>query len=207
MKTVTGNEEYNFGDLTRGTVRAAGTLLTYSEKTLSALRDANIHELIEIFDLYWNKSMSPDERTEAFTVAVYSGAIMVLAYNFLANVMAGMVFAAAWVKISLKAGISPLSVNMWSKFLETRSTMDLLFGVPFLPARALLTIPWFFNYRKFVVGITRYSPLRKRFPIINRYTSLILSWVVANLAFVSCLTLLMVKMGSLFTGVPIFPVT
>jgi len=206
VKTVTGNEEYQFGDLTRGTVRAAGNVLTYSEKALSALRDANIHELIEILDLYWNKSMEPDDRAEAFTVAVYSGAIMVLA-NFLANVMSGMVFAAAWVKISAEAGASPLSEGLWSKFLQTKSTMDIFFGGPCLPARALLTIPWFFRYRQFVVGMARHSPLRNQFPIINRYASLILSWVVANLAFVSCITFSMIKIGSICTGVPVFPVT
>ena len=206
VKTVTGNEEYQFGDLTRGTVRAAGNVLTYSEKALGALRDANIHELIDIFDLYWTKSMDPKDRDEAFTVAVYSGAIVILAYNFLANVMSGMVFAAAWAKTSAEAGVSPLSVGMWSKFLETKSTLEIFFGGPCLPARALLSIPFFFKYRKFVVGISRHSPLRNQFPIINRYASLILSWVVANLAFVSCITALMVKISSLCTGVPIFPV-
>jgi hypothetical protein len=204
---VTGNEEYQFGDLTKGTVRAAGSVLTYSEKALSALRDANIHELIEILDLYWNKSMDPDDRAEAFTVAVYTGAIMVLAYNFLANVMSGMVFAAAWVKISAEAGASPLSEGLWSKFLQTKSTMEIFFGGPCLPARALLTIPWFFKYRQFVVGMRRHSPMRKQFPIINRYATLILSWVVANLAFVSCITFSMIKIGSICTGVPVFPVT
>lgn len=207
VKTMTGNEEYRFGDLTRGTVRTAGNVLTYSEKALSALRESNIHELIEIFDMYWTKSMDPEARAEVFSVAVYSGAIAVLAYNFLANVMAGMVFTAAWVKISSEVGASPLSVGMWSKFLETKSTLDMFFGGPCLPARALLTIPWFFNYRQFVVGISRRSPLRKKFPIINRYASLILSWLLANLAFVICITFLTVKIGSLCIGVPMYPAT
>jgi hypothetical protein len=206
VKTVTGNEEYQFGDLTRGTVRAAGSVLTYSEKALSALRESNIHDLIEIFELYW-KSMDRDDRAEAFTVVIHSGATVVLAYNFLANVMSGIVFAAVWAKISAETGISPLSVGMWSKFLESKSTWDLFLGGPCLPARALLTIPWFFNYRQAVIGIARKSPLRKQFPIINRYASLVLAWLVANLGFVSCITAVMVKIGSLYTGVPVFPVT
>ncbi len=202
---MTGNEEYQFGDLTRGTVRAAGSVLTYSEKALSALRESNIHELIEIFELYWT-SIDRGDRAEAFTVAVYSGATVVLAYNFLANVMSGMVFAAVWAKISAETGLSPLSVGMWSKFLETKSTWDIIFGGPCLPARALLTIPWFFSYRQFVIGIAR-TPWRRQFPIFNRYASLILAWVAANLGFVSCMTAMMIKIGSLYTGVPVFPVT
>lgn len=205
VHSVTGNEEYKFGDLSRGTLKAAGSAMTYSEKTLSALRDHNIHELVEILNLYWNRSMSYNERTEAFTVFVYLGAILTLAYNFVANVMAGMVFAAAWTKISMATGASPLSPGNWEKFLKVKSTMDIFFDGPCLPARAIITIPWFFRYRKFVVATACKSPLREKFPIMNRYISLILTWLSANVAFVGGVTFFMVKMGSLFSGVPVFP--
>jgi hypothetical protein len=206
VKSATGNEEYKFGDLTRGTLSAAGNVMTLSEKSLKSLRDNNVHELVGLLDIYWTKNMGDRERTEAFTVAVYLGAIMVLAYNFVANVMSGMVFAASWSKICMEAGSSPLSPGNWPKFLEAKSAMDIFFGGPCLPARAIITIPWFFRYRKFVVGVARNLPLRGKFPIINKYASLILSWLVANLAFVGGITLLMMKMGSLMTGVPVFSV-
>ncbi len=180
--------------------------MTLSEKTLKSLRDNDIHELIDLLNIYWTKNMGDRERTEAFTVAVYLGAIMVLAYNCVANFMSGMVFAAAWTKICTEVGASPLSPGNWSKFLEAKSTMDIFFGGPFLPARAMITIPCFFPYRKFVVGMARNSPLREKFPVINRYASLILSWVVMNLAFVGGATFLMMKMGSLMTGVSVFSV-
>ena len=44
------NEEYKFGDLTKGAVSSVRSstegILTYSEKTLSLLRGANIHEAV-----------------------------------------------------------------------------------------------------------------------------------------------------------------
>lgn len=206
VKSVTGNEDYHFGDLTRNTVGAAGSIMTYSEKTLKMMRDNNIHELVELLNLYWNKSMNYDERKETFWVFVYLGAILVLSYNFVANTMSGMVFAAAWARTSLATGTSPLSPGMWGKFLETKATLDLFFGGPCLPARAIVTIPWFFSYRKFVVASAHKSPLREKFPIINRCASLLLSYVVGNLAFVGGFTYTLVKMISLWTGVPVFPV-
>ena len=167
------------------------------------MRDANIHEAIELLNIFWNKSMTEAERKEAFTVIVYLGAIMVLAYNFIANVMNGIIFAATWTKVSRGVGNSPLSA--WPLFLERKATMEMFFGMPCLPARAIITIPFFFRYRKFVVAIANKSPLREKFPIINRYMSLILSWLLANLGVVGGFTYLLVKASSLVTGVPVFP--
>lgn len=48
--------------------------------------------------------------------------------------------------------------------------------------------------------------MREKFPIVNRYASLIISWMVANLAFVGGITLMMMKFGSLLSGVPIFAI-
>eukprot|EP00984_Skeletonema_dohrnii_P027582 scaffold17175_cov126-Skeletonema_dohrnii-CCMP3373.AAC.1 len=44
--------------------------LTYSEKTLSLLRGANVHEAVELLNLFWNKNMNHEERVEAFAVVV-----------------------------------------------------------------------------------------------------------------------------------------
>eukprot|EP00581_Thalassiosira_minuscula_P012266 CAMPEP_0183719564 /NCGR_PEP_ID=MMETSP0737-20130205/12441_1 /TAXON_ID=385413 /ORGANISM="Thalassiosira miniscula, Strain CCMP1093" /LENGTH=338 /DNA_ID=CAMNT_0025949283 /DNA_START=149 /DNA_END=1162 /DNA_ORIENTATION=+ len=198
VKSVTGREDYKFGDLTKGTINAAGSVMTYSEKTLSVLKDNNIHELVELLNLYWMKRMDDEERREAFTVFVYLGAIIVLSYNFVANLMSGMVFAAAWTKVSAATGVSPLSPGMWAKLIETKSTLDLFFGGPCLPARAIITIPWFFTYRRLVVTAASNSPLREKYPIINRCMSLLLSYVVGNLAFLGGVTFLMIKMLSVW---------
>ncbi|KAL7549926.1 hypothetical protein ACHAWF_013181 [Thalassiosira exigua] len=205
VRSATGNEDYIFGDLVRGTVKAADGVMTYSEKTLRVMRNNNIHELVELMNLYWTKRMTYDERKEAVVVFIYLGAILVLSYNFVANAMAGMVFAAAWARVNLTAGVSPLAPGMWTKFLETKATLDMFFGGPCLPARAILTIPWFFTYRKFVVTSAYKSPLREKFPILNRCLSLLLSWVVANLALLGGLTFAMVNVVTIWTGVAIFP--
>lgn len=144
--------------------------------------------------------MNLEERTEAFAVVVYLGAIMVLSYSFIANVMQGMVFAAAWLKVASASGQSPLaSPQLWTSFMHTRSMLDFLFGVPFLPVRVAATIPWFFQYRKLVIRVAYFSPLREKFPILNRITSLLFAWVF-NLSFVGGFTYLLVKLISIKTG-------
>lgn len=50
-----------------------------------------------------------------------------------------------------------------------------------------------------------FSPLRERFPIINRCLSLLLSWAIVNLAIVGGMTFIMVRFASIRSGVPIFP--
>ncbi len=206
IRSVIKNEDYKFGDLTRGAVSTVRSttegVMTYSEKTLSLLRGANIHELVELLSLFWNKNMNKEERVEAFAVMVYLGAIMVLSYSFIANLMQGMVFAAAWYKVAAATGQAPLaSPQLWSSFMQTKTMLDFVFGGPFLPARVAATIPWFFKYRYFVVRAAYLSPLREKFPILNRIVSLLSSWVLANLAFVGGFTYLMVKLASIKAGV------
>mmetsp|Transcript_6137 Transcript_6137/g.9570 ORF Transcript_6137/g.9570 Transcript_6137/m.9570 type:complete len:355 (-) Transcript_6137:1130-2194(-) len=206
IRSVIKNEDYKFGDLTRGAVSTVRTttegVLTYSEKTLSLLRGANIHELVELLSLFWNKNMNNDERVEAFAVIVYLGAIIVLSYSFIANLMQGMVFAAAWYKVAAATGQAPLaSPQVWSSFMQTKSALDVVFGGPLLPFRVAATIPWFFKYRYFVVRTAYLSPLREKFPILNRIVSLLSSWVFANLAIVGGVTYQMVKLASIKAGV------
>lgn len=206
VRSVTHNEDYHFGDFAKGTIGAAGSAMTYVEKSLEAFHDGDIHDFIELMDMYYNKHMGEKQRIEAFTVCVYTGAIMILAYNFIANLMSGMVLAAAWTKVVMETAVisssPPLSVDdmkLWTKVFNVQSIMEKFFGGPCLPARALISIPFFFQYRKFVIGMARYSPLRAKFPIITRYSSLILSWVVANIVFVGGITLLMIRLGTLVT--------
>lgn len=204
--SVIKNEEYKFGDLTKGAVSSVKSstegILTYSEKTLSLLRGANIHEAVELLNLFWSKNMSHEERVEAFAVVVYLGAIMVLSYSFIANLMQGMVFAAAWYKVAAASGQSPLtSPQLWTRLMQTKSTLDFVFGGPFLPVRVAATIPWFFRYRGLVVRTAYLSPLREKFPILNRVVSLLSSWIFANLALVGGVTYLLVKLASIKSGV------
>ena len=206
IRSVIKNEEYQFGDLTRSAVSSVRSstegILTYSEKTLSLLRGANIHEAVELLSLFWNKNMNHEERVEAFAVVVYLGAIMVLSYSFISNLMQGMVLAAAWYKVAAASGQAPLaSPQLWASFLQTKTTLDFVFGGPFLPVRVAATIPWFFKYRGLVVRTAYFSPLREKFPILNRVVSLLSSFLFANLAFVGGVSYLLVKLASLKAGI------
>ena len=176
--------------------------MTYSEKSLSLMRQANVHELVELMNLYWTKSMNQEERVEAFATVVYLGAILVLAFNFVSNLFDGVVFASIWHRYVSTRAQSPLLD--WAGFLKMKQTADMVFGTPFLPFRAIVSIPFFFKYRQIVVGIAYKSPLRHRYPIINRSVSLLISWIVTNLGLVAAITYGLVKMSSLNTGVSIF---
>lgn len=202
VQQLLDDEEYQFGDLTKGAIGRADRIMTYSEKSMSLMREANVHELVELMNLYWTKSMNQEERVEAFATAVYLGAILVLAFNFVSNMFEGVVFAGVWHRYASHYAQSPLLD--WAGFLRMKQTADLVFGTPFLPARAIISIPFFFKYRKAVVRIAYKSPLRYRFPIINRSMSLLLSWVGLNLGLVAALTYGLVKASSLRTGVSIF---
>lgn len=210
VRGMTGRDDYRFGDFTKGTVNrvknTSGNILTYSEYTLSLMREANVHELVELMGHFWSKNMNYDERKEAFVVLVYLGAILVLAYSFVANAMGGMVFAASWTRVASALGKSPLSPGAWDDLLRTKANMDMLFGGPMLPARVAATIPWFFQYRKLVVTLASASPtLREKYPVVNRITSLLVSWIFGNLVLVGAMTFGMIFAGSLMNGVPIFP--
>mmetsp|Transcript_8464 Transcript_8464/g.17837 ORF Transcript_8464/g.17837 Transcript_8464/m.17837 type:complete len:354 (-) Transcript_8464:74-1135(-) len=212
VKSITKDERYKFGDLTKGTINkvktTTGSVMTYSEKTLSLMREANIHEFVELLNYFWNNNMNYEERKEAFAVLVYLGAIIVLSYSFIANLMSGMVFAGAWTKVALMTGKSPTASGiLWTQFLQTKASLDMIFGGPFLPARVAATIPWFFQYRKFVVGLAYLNPMREKYPILNRCVSLLTAWVFANLALVGGTTYALVYIGSLRTGVPMFPIS
>jgi len=193
-------------DITRGTlskVSKTGTnVLTYSEKTLSLMREANIHELVELSKFFWTQNMNEVQRRETFVVMIYLGAVLVLAYNFVANINAGLVNAAAWHMASVKLGASPLTVaGGLDTFLKAQRTLDLVFGGPFLPCRVAITIPIFFNYQHWIRWLVARLPLRGRYPILNRIASLLIMWIVVNLVTYSAVSVGFAWLASLFSGV------
>jgi len=186
-------------------MQTAGGVATYSKKSLGLMQNQNIHELVALMDLIWTDTMNSEERKEAAMVILTLGATIILAYNFVANAMAGMVFAAAWTSVSARTGTSPLSPGTWAQFLATKATLDMFFGGLWVPFRAALTIPWFFRYRKLVVNLACRSPLREKHPVVSRIVSVVLSCLVANVVLVGGITFFLVQVLSLWTGVPVFP--
>jgi hypothetical protein len=82
----------------------------------------------------------------------------------------------------------------------------MIFGGPFLPVRAILTVKLFFPYRRFAVGVFRRLPaLRNKFPLLYRMACILFMWIVVNLASVAVFTAGMVWLTSQWTGVPVFP--
>ena len=202
VKKTTG-KDYKFGDLTRGTLKAGSNALSFSEMTLSLVRDANINELVELSRYFWQSNMDDKQRKEVFVVVVNLGAITVLAYNLVANIHAGLINAAAWSMSSVKLGNSPLNAKGgWDVFLRTKQSLDILFGAPFLPARVALTIPIFFQYQRWIRTLQSVSPLKK-FPILNRITSFVTMWLGVNITTYVIVSLGFAWVSSLFNGIPL----
>ena len=152
----------------------------------------------------WSGNLTEEQRKETWIVLLQLGAIAVLAYSFIANVQAGMVMAVAWGQTSRLTGMSPLAPGNWARFLQIQSTLNMVFGGPFLPARAIITVKWFFPYRRLAVGVLRRLPFQKKYPLLNRIACLLFMWIVVNLVSVGVLTAGMVWLTSLWTGVPVF---
>lgn len=173
---------------------------------MNLVREANIHELVALTNAMWSRNLTEQQRKETWIVLLQLGAIAVLAYSFIANVQAGMVMAVAWGQTSRTTGMSPLAhCESWAQFLQNQSTLNMIFGGPFLPVRAIITVKWFFPYRRFAVGVLRRLPLRNKFPLLNRIACILFMWIVVNLASVGVLTAGMVWLTSRWTGVPVAP--
>ena len=206
---ATGNDDYHFGDLTKGTIskvsKTGTNVLTYSEKTLSLMREADIHELVELTRFFWTRNMNYEQKRETFVVIVYLGAVLVLAYNFVANMNAALVNAAAWTMASVKLGASPLSsLGGWDTFLRAQKTLDMCFGGPFLPARVAITIPIFFKYQHWIRRLEARFPLKDKYPILNRVASLLTMWVGLNLVTYASVSVGFAWLGSrIISGVPL----
>jgi hypothetical protein len=217
---TTGNEDYHFGDITKSAVskvsKTSSNVLAYSEKTLSLMREANIHELVELTKFFWTQNMNYEQRREAFVVVVYLGAVLVLAYNLVANINAGLVNAAAWTMASMKLGASPLAVaatatatasrglHGWDTFLRAQKTLDMCFGGPFLPARVAITVPMFFRYQHWIRRLEAKFPLKNKYPVVNRVASLLAMWIGLNLATYAGVSLGFAWLGSrMVSGIPL----
>jgi len=202
VKKTTG-KDYKFGDLTRGTLKAGTNALSFSEMTLSLVRDANINELVQLSRYFWQSNMDDAQRRDVFVVLINFGAITVLAYNLVANISAGLVNAAAWSMTSVQLGKSPLNVNGgWDIFLRTKQSLDMFFGGPMLPARVAVTIPIFFQYQRWIRRLQSLSPLKK-FPIINKITSLVTMWLGVNITTYVLVSVGFAWVSSLVSGIPL----
>mmetsp|Transcript_16161 Transcript_16161/g.46414 ORF Transcript_16161/g.46414 Transcript_16161/m.46414 type:complete len:353 (+) Transcript_16161:143-1201(+) len=223
VQKATGKDDYHFGDITKGTIskvsKTSTNVLTYSEKTLSLMREADVHELVELTRFFWTSNMNYEQKRETFVVGVYFGAVLVLAYNFVANINAGLVNAAAWTMASIKLGTSPLSGSVgvaaataaggglaggWGTFLRAQKTLDMAFGGPFLPARVAITIPVFFRYQHWIRKLEGRFPLKNKYPILNRVATLLTMWIGLNLVTYVGVSVGFAWVGSrIFSGIPL----
>ena len=176
-----------------------------AERTLSLVREANIHEVVALSRVFWSDNLNEEQRRQTWIVMIHLAAVAVLAYNCVANVQKGIIAAAAWTRASVVMGVSPLTSGHWSHFLQIQQTLDMIFGTPFLPVRAIVTVKFFFPYRRWLVGWQHRSPLRKSYPLLNRVLSVLGMWLVVNLFSVLLLTTVTIWLGSLWAKVPVWP--
>uniref|UniRef100_A0A7S1Z967 Uncharacterized protein n=1 Tax=Trieres chinensis TaxID=1514140 RepID=A0A7S1Z967_TRICV len=118
----------------------------------------------------------------------------------------GATFAVAWTSASRSAGASPLAPGIWPFFLQRHATISLGASAALLcPVRVVMVVPWFFQYRRTIAWMEGKIGLRDKFPLLNRVMAVAVTWVVANVAAVVLLTSVLIWIGSLWTGIPVFP--
>jgi hypothetical protein len=159
VRSVTGNEQYQFGDITKG-------FLNESDKALNKLRDEAVGELL-------GELTGPQQRALVVTV-IQIAAECVLAFNFCANCFLGASVVAAWAYASVAAAkaakaaeavtqtaqVAAEATTRWGCFLDAHRTLHLFTAPAALPLAAAATLLIVMPYRRYVESIHR--RLRRR---------------------------------------------
>jgi hypothetical protein len=192
-------DEYQFGDITR-------KVLTDADRAFSEAREAYFNELpMALFRRLFG-DLDESQRRDVMVALCHFGAVVLLSYSLVLNMQIGLTTALAWCVSSTRTGLSPLAPDMWSTFVGTYSTLRLALEAPLLPLRALATLVIVPKYRNVLISLHRRLPLKESSPVLNRLVALAIAWFVGNIVGVSCVTAIVLWLGStLVTGVPLRP--
>ena len=191
VRSVTGNEQYRFGDFT-------SAFMMESDRTLHRLRDEAMHEVLG--------ELTSQQQQALMLTVVQTMATCVLSFNFVMNIFSGITVVLAWAfasfahhaaaarivstKLTTTAATTlGASVTLWDRFMLARSSIELVLSPLLLPLAAAATLFFFNPYRDFVEYIQK--ALQNRLqpkdsdeiqgsPMFIRALSLSLAWLVAN---------------------------
>ena len=142
VRSVTGNEQYRFGDFT-------SAFMMESDRTLHRLRDEAMHEVLG--------ELTSQQQQALMLTVIQTMAICVLSFNFVMNIFSGITVVLAWAfasfahhaaaarivstKLTTTAATTlGASVTLWDRFMLARSSIELVLSPLLLPLAAVATL-------------------------------------------------------------------
>jgi hypothetical protein len=200
-KAVTGDEKYQFGDITK-------TKLQELETELDMWREENLNALPNNLFQQTFKNLSPQQRRELIIAIIRLGAIALLSWGLISNILSAGVMSMAWARTVLKceaAGgpllpLLPFNVEepVWRTFLASYATLRLMLNPILLVIKGGGTLFAFQPYVRCITTIEReWIPprVRQRYPLIFRAFALVTAFTLNNVLIPSALAALGLGLG------------
>ncbi len=193
MRKVTGNEDYEFGDLTNAALGAAETALSdyFSDATQKLLGDLTAAQRKEVL------------RSALIGIGAQIGAVLVVSFAFVAKLLRAATVVLAWAVASAASRQSPLAAGQWASFVTTHGTIRMVAEPLLIPLHVLAAVFLTPSLRSLVISLQRRLPMEDR-AWLNVSLALVVVFsggtaVAASVAGVG------IWLAGLVIGVPVFP--
>jgi len=205
IRSVTGNESYQFGDYTKNITEVAVTELASTTDKWLFESDAALTKFLyeyyqkipsdtfrrflqECSESFSNDKVSSNVSSSAMIVTIQLLAFIGLTLNFVLNVCTSWNVIMAWVYSCWCNGASPLqSAALWGHFLNVQGTLRLFVGPMMLPIQCVATFFLCIKYRDVVMTVERKLLLpflsknsKMATTTLSRLTALVGCWVFIN---------------------------
>ena len=195
VRSVTGNTDYKFGDITNG-------FLSSTDQLLTSWRDESFNEFTRGI---WRDKLTPQQRRDGTVAFLQLLSVGALSYGFVANCNLGLMVTLAWFLTCRAGGMSPIADGQWATFTLHYNTLQMATEAPFLPVRLGLALFLAPHYRNLVLRIQTRLPFRKSKPVLNRVLAIFFAWAFVNGLAVGCTALAAVGIIGSTMRVPALP--
>jgi len=223
IREVTNNDDYQFGDITKGTVMEVkrtteDVLRTVTQNEDYRFGDITKSALTGVLDESLNRTIVdlPAQLQEALGVltdqqkwklklqALQLLGIGALSINFVFNAFGGLNIVAAWIRVCVRTGASPLTSGVhWTEFMHSMNVNRILYGSVLMPVQLVAAYFLVFRYWLIVRWVQKLLFQKKDRKIINRFVSIFLVYFFGNVVSVASVTGMAILLTSKITGVPI----
>jgi len=204
VRSVTGDEDYKFGDYTNA-------ILEESDRALHKIRDDAFNTTQVFTHLFGSMNMQQQQKVilELFQLA----ATLILTFNLISNACEAGTIVIAWyitfrrcavaaalacsdtaavtskLLVVSSSSSSPLaSASNWALFLRVRANLQLFTTPVLLPFGCAVTLFLFMPYRHLLGRLRSRLPLSLRRPVLNRAVALVMAWLLVNTLTVAAAT-------------------
>ena len=144
-------------------------------------------------------------RMDKASAIAKAGSNFIFAYNFISTVNQGCTIALASATFTRSSGLSPFAPGQWPKFLAVYLTIYLALGNALRPFRLALGVWITPRFGRVVKAQQRRLPFVETRPRLNRFLALLIVSLLVNIVALLVITTSGIWLGSVLTGVPVFP--